>query len=177
MFRNILVAVDGSRHADRALSEAIDLATANNARLTILTAVPKVPAWTTTPMAVATAQVVAADLQRDSAELLERAVARVPGTVPVIKILTHDPVRHALLRRLRCGEHDLLVMGSRGRGAVSASLLGSVSHYALHHSPIPVLVVHVEDGDASDYYAGSTGSTSLANSAASVSTGSSQRPV
>ncbi|MDQ6605295.1 MAG: universal stress protein, partial [Actinomycetota bacterium] len=142
MFRNILVAVNGSRHGDRALSEAIELATANNGRLTILTAVPKVPGWTTTPMTVATAQVVAADLERDSVELLERAVALVPATVPVLKILSHEPVRHALRRRLRCGEHDLLVMGSRGRGAVSASLLGSVSHYALNHSPVAVLIVH-----------------------------------
>jgi nucleotide-binding universal stress UspA family protein len=175
MFRNILVAVDGSRHADRALNEAIDLATSNNARLTILTAVPKVPAWTTTPMAVATAQVVAQDLERDSAELLERAVALVPDTVPVIKILSHEPVRHALLRRLRCGEHDLLVMGSRGRGAVSSSLLGSVSHYVLNHSPIAVLIVHADDDDDEPAYP--TGSTSFANSASSVASGSSQSPV
>ena len=149
MFRNILVAVDGSRHSDRALGEAIDLATAGSGRLTILSAVPRPPSWSVSPMALATVQTLHDELERDTRRVLGEAVDRVPDTIPVTKLLTHAPIRQALHEQLHSGRYDVLVMGSRGRGAVTASLLGSVSHYALHHSPIPVLVTHAEaDADA-----------------------------
>jgi nucleotide-binding universal stress UspA family protein len=144
MFRNILVAIDGSPSADRALAEAIDLA-GNHSRLTLLTAVNRPPSWASTPATAASLQSFSVTLEREAEQTMRDAVERVPASLPVTKILTREPIRQALMDRLRSGEYDLLVVGSRGRGALSASLLGSVSHYALNHSPIPVLIVH-EDG-------------------------------
>jgi nucleotide-binding universal stress UspA family protein len=145
VFRNILVAIDGSHHAERALSEAIDLATANSGRLTILAAVPRPPAWATNPAAVAAVQTLSLEFEEETKQMLQAAVDRVPDSVPLTKIHSHEPVRQALAAALKTGDHDLLVMGSRGRGAVSSTLLGSVSHYALNHSPIPVLIVHTDE--------------------------------
>jgi hypothetical protein len=59
--------------------------------------------------------------------------------------LTDEPIRPALIEQIKRGGHDLIAMGSRGRGAIRAALLGSVSHYVLHHTPIPVLIVHATE--------------------------------
>jgi nucleotide-binding universal stress UspA family protein len=146
MFRNILVCVDGSAHAERALTEAIDLADAERSRLTILTSIPRPPYWACTPTTAGGMESLASDLAAEATAVLRAAVDRVPASIPVTKILTREPIREALMDRLKTGEHDLVVMGSRGRGALSASFLGSVSHYALNHCHVPVLIVH-EEGD------------------------------
>ena len=145
MFHNILVSVDGSTHAERALSEAIDIAVASNARLTILSAIPKSPTWMCASLAVPAPPPLDRELERESQQILRAAERQVPECLPVTTILTRDPIRDALQKRIVAGNHDLLVIGSRGRGAFKASLLGSVSHHALNHSPIPVLVIHADE--------------------------------
>ena len=65
-----------------------------------------------------------------------------PDHLSVTTVLSTEPVEPSLIRQIKNGHHDLVVMGSRGRGAMRSALLGSVSHYVLHHSPVPVLIVH-----------------------------------
>lgn len=140
MFHNILVSIDGSPHSDEALRQAIDIAQADRSRLTLLTAVRHCPPWAYSPVTAAAAQQLTNDFEREAQRVMCQAVERVPQSIPVTKIITHQPIRTALMRRIKSGNHDLLVMGSRGRGGLKASLLGSVSHYVLNHSPIPVLI-------------------------------------
>ena len=142
MFRSILVCVDGSRQADGALSEAIDLADCQHAKLTLLTAISRPPYWANTPMtAAAGIEPMGPELQHEAEATLRAAVDRVPETIPVTTILSEDPIREALICQIRSGRYDLVVLGTRGRGALSAAMLGSVSHYALNHSDVPVLIV------------------------------------
>jgi len=150
MFRNILVSIDGSPHANQALSDAIDIAQTENSRLTLITSVRCAPAWAYSPATAAAAKELAESFEKEAQEAMKAAVERVPESIPVTKIVTNEPIRPALLKQIEAGHHDLLVMGSRGRGAVSSSVLGSVSHYALNHTPIPVLIVHAPDDERSD---------------------------
>jgi nucleotide-binding universal stress UspA family protein len=143
MFRNILVAVDGSRHADRALGQAIDMAESEHSRLTLITGVAEVPPAAYLMGGQLTGELI--DNARARAGAIVRAARdRIPDDLPVTTILTEEPIRLALMRQIKDGDHDLVALGSRGRGAVRSTLLGSVSHYVLHHSPVPVLIVHDE---------------------------------
>jgi nucleotide-binding universal stress UspA family protein len=143
MFHNILVAVDGSRHADQALTQAIDLAQSEHSRLTLITAPAHLPA-TAYLMRGAPIGMLLADAEAEAEAILHQASYRVPDDLPVTTVLTAQPIRRALTDVLTTGRHDLVVMGSRGRGAVRSSLLGSVSQHVLHHSPVPVLIVRAE---------------------------------
>lgn len=146
MFRNILVAIDGSPDARQALTHAVDLADCEHARLTILSAAATPPTIAYT--SVGAAEVLAKsvhDGEVEASELLHEALESVPENVSVTTVTSAKPARMAILSQIKQGGHDLVVLGSRGRGAVRSVLLGSVSHDVLHHSSVPVLIVHAEE--------------------------------
>jgi nucleotide-binding universal stress UspA family protein len=143
MFHNILVAVDGSADADAALEHAIDLARSEHTRLTLMTAVGELPTAAYLMAGEETGRLIGT-AHRQAEEVILQARDRVPADLPVMTLLTEQPIRLALFRQIKDAHHDLVVMGSLGRGAVRAALLGSASHYVLHHSPVPVLIVRAE---------------------------------
>jgi nucleotide-binding universal stress UspA family protein len=144
MFHDILVAVDGSPDADEALTQAIDLAGSEHTRLTLITGVQKLPTVAYIGLSAAPLAQIDAGARSRAENVLRGARDRVPGDIPVTTLLTDQSIRVAIIERARRGGHDLVVMGSRGRGAVRSTLLGSVSHYILNHSPIPVLIVRAD---------------------------------
>jgi nucleotide-binding universal stress UspA family protein len=143
MFHDILVAIDGSPDADQALAQAIDLAQSEHSRLTLITAMQDPPAPAYIVPGAPIGQLIG-DAKAQSEAILSRARGSIPDNLPVTTIVTDEPIRTALIHRIKDAHHDLVVMGSRGRGAVRATLLGSVSHYVLHHSPVPVLITHAD---------------------------------
>jgi nucleotide-binding universal stress UspA family protein len=144
MFHNILVAVDGSPDSDQALTQAIDLADSEHSRLTLFSAVVMPSAGAYIGGGGEVAATFAREAEAETEATLRTAAQQVPDQVSLSTVLSREPVRHALIDQIEEGAHDLVVMGSRGRGAVRSVLLGSVSHYVLHHSPVPVLIVHAD---------------------------------
>jgi nucleotide-binding universal stress UspA family protein len=145
MFRNILVAIDGSAHAARALEEAVDLAQAGKARLTVITCVPDPAAWLIGGAAYSGGidfEALSREAEREAQGVLDAAVQTIPQDLPVTKILTHGRAARRILEQTENGHHDLVMMGSRGRGEVRSLLLGSVSHEVLNASRTAVLILH-----------------------------------
>jgi nucleotide-binding universal stress UspA family protein len=143
MFHRLLIAFDGSSHSERALTEAVELARAINAELTVLTVAPEIYDMTL-GYAAPPADFVGVREQIDEGlrAMLDAAVDTVPPDLPVKKILRRGDAARAIVDEARDGKHDLIVMGSRGRGDFRSLLLGSVSHHVLQSSPVPVVVVH-----------------------------------
>lgn len=149
MFHNILVAIDGSPDAEEALVQAIDLAASERARLTLFSSVVMPPTVAYAGVSGDVVTKITQEAEADTERVLRTALERVPGDVSVTSVRSSDPARPALLRQIKDGGHDLVVMGSRGRGALRSVLLGSVSHFVLDHSPVPVLIVHAESSERS----------------------------
>src|ERR671937_1814913 len=136
MFKKILVATDGSDHAQRALSEAIDLARQADGSLTVAAVVPAPTSWALGGgFALATDyDTIQRDLENAYREMLDAEYAKVPDEVPSGSVLLDGRPAQAIVGEVRSGGHDLVVIGSRGRGELKSLMLGSVSQEVLHAS-------------------------------------------
>jgi nucleotide-binding universal stress UspA family protein len=141
MLERIVVAVDGSENADRALAFAADLAARYGASLTILTVIPPliIPSYggpvyePPSPDSMRTIY--------DEILAIRKARVQSPQLPRVETVKREGIVVEELLAYLDQEKPDLLVMGSRGLSAGRRLFLGSVSDALVHHAPCPVLVV------------------------------------
>jgi len=141
MFSSIVVAVDGSPSSLHALGEAIDLAHAQNATLTIMAVAPPVPPLV--PVAGADPRAIQESAGQWGTDILADAVAGVPDDVEVHTVLRTGHPAHEIVQELATGNYDLIVLGSRGRGAARSGIGGSVNGAVHFHTHISMLSIPV----------------------------------
>jgi nucleotide-binding universal stress UspA family protein len=144
MFLNILVALDGSPSSLRALEQAVDLAQAGNAKLTIVTVAP--PASSYVALGGLSPASMQDELDTWAHDILTAAAASVPDDVVVHTVQRSGRAGPQVVEELATGGYDLLVLGTRGRGRAQEGLLGSVNGYAHFHAKVPILTVPDEPG-------------------------------
>jgi nucleotide-binding universal stress UspA family protein len=144
MFKSIVVGVDRSEHAQVALTQAVDIARTQKAALTVVVAYSTVMPWgPVAPLPQSAVDDFVAGIRAEAQAIADEAMAAIPKEVTSNVLIVDGAPADAILDQVEAGKHDLIVVGSRGRGDAGSILLGSVSHAVLHHSRVPVLIVHV----------------------------------
>lgn len=134
---HLLVGHDGSRDAETAFEDALDLATLARARISVVSVAspPDPPTEVETQAAIETAtrhyEQLFDGLQRQAQE---RSVTL------ETHVLVGHPADQILKSTARYGA-DLIVVGHRGRSAIRDGLSGSTSRRVFTHATCPVLVV------------------------------------
>lgn len=136
--KKVLVAVDGSAPSMHAARMALELAEATGAQLTVAYAVAPITLPGEVPFTVVN-EVIKADTARG--QQIVDDVRKDLGRSTVASRLLEGSPAEGLAAMAEEEGFDLVVVGSRGRNAVSRLFLGSVADRLVHICKKPVLVV------------------------------------
>lgn len=139
----LLIAVDGSLHARRAIETVARMARASvPLELTLLNVRP-VPGWADELPAPSLDEIEAAQASGQ-----DRLLAEAQAQMEALELPLHAVQRAAgspgteIVRVARLLGIDQIVMGTHGRGSLGSLFLGSVAQRVVHLSTLPVLLVH-----------------------------------
>ena len=143
MYKHLLVPTDGSPLSDYAVDQALALAKALGARVTLFTAIEPFHVIAYVPEQVVELRSTydeharkAADQRLASAEAKSAAA----GVVFASEVAKSEDPHEAIIATAREKGCDLIAMASHGRRGIKALVLGSVTAKVLTHSQVPVLV-------------------------------------
>ncbi len=138
----ILIAVDGSEHANRAIEAVGKMAKSSLALQATLVCVSPEPIFYGN-YTVATIEKIGEDQKRQQDDILNKAhtLARSQGISFDEPVRTYGVIANEIVRIAKAREVDQIAMGTRGMGAIGSVLLGSVAQRVIHQSPVPVLLV------------------------------------
>jgi len=148
MYRNILIATDGSELAHKAVDHGLELAKSVGAKVTAV--IVEAPFDVFEVRASRRAQI-SAEFEHH-AQTIKQHATKVLGDVAsaaqkaglncdTVQV-EHDQPYEAIIKTAEAKGCDAIVMASHGRSGISAVLLGSVTNKVLTHTAIPVVVVH-----------------------------------
>lgn len=136
-YAKILVCSDGSKYSEKAIRVACDLAKRYDSKLTLIHVVDK-----TLKSDIIAGKEYTNILRKYATETLQKAqkIASEEGMSPQI-ITKEGSVANEIIKFAKNDQTDLIVIGSKGLGAVLKFLIGSVSSKVASHSLCSVLIV------------------------------------
>ena len=143
MYQKILVPLDGSEFAERALGAAIDLAKPADAKIHLFTVLDGHLEEAFQDIGVVEhlppEDVARAHLSGQAAEVADHGVSTTSA------ILTSRHAAEQIVREAEAVGADLIVMTTHGRSGLRRWLLGSVAEKVLRVSPVPVLLCPIRE--------------------------------
>ncbi|MDH3677107.1 MAG: universal stress protein [Nitrosopumilus sp.] len=135
--KKILVALDGSKNSLRALTESIKLAKQTKASITGIFVIQAFP----TEMGIIRT-VIGNVLSKKSKNFLSIAKSRCKkNNIEFFDVTEFGHEGQTIVSFAEKNKYDIIVIGSRGMGIIKETFLGSTSHYVVHTTKLPVLVV------------------------------------
>jgi len=144
--KRILVATDGSLTAVDAVGFAIDFAAARDAELIFVHVVPTIDLASSPEIDGPGVAIPHVPTDLDRAPLQEASAVAADHDVASTSVLRGGSTADEIVDCAASNDVDLIVIGSRGRGAISRALLGSVAVGVLHAARQPVVVVRCAVG-------------------------------
>ena len=136
MYKHIVVAIDGSENAMRAVEQAAEIAKVSPDVKVDLVSVISIDVYSDMVYDPIEAH---GDSQR---ELIAPAIDKLKsaGIEPEV-VLMHGRPADEIIHYIEKSDADLMVIGCRGLNALQEFAIGSVSHKVIKHAKCPVLVV------------------------------------
>jgi nucleotide-binding universal stress UspA family protein len=140
MFQKILLATDGSDHAERAADTALALVRElTGGHVTIMHVSSEAPSRGQLLQAGLDMKSWLKSEAHEALQLTERKFEE--AGIPYVLEVALGDAAHKIVEFAERAKIDLIVIGSRGLGTVSAVLLGSVGHRVAHDARCPVMIV------------------------------------
>ena len=145
MYSHILIGLNQSATARRALHQAIRLAAMFNASLTVVAVTPPLPLYAAyaTALSAEARQIMESDEEASFAELLETARREaLPYKIKIETVLSSGSVTGSLIETVRMNHIDLLVLGIPPNHDWPGWRSSSTAHELAESAPCDVLGVH-----------------------------------
>ena len=139
----VVVGYDGSEQSDLALQRGIEEAALRKTELYVVHVVDVTPAVLHLPRGVTVSTTDLADARRQ--EVWEKAAPLLDSGGPIRRVDLEGYPADALVDYCQEVSADLLVLGTRGRGRLASTFLGSTSLRALEHARCDVLIAKEAD--------------------------------
>ena len=142
MYKKILVPLDGSPLAEAALPHAEAIAKSEGAEIVLLR-VPLMPATEFFAREPSLAVKIHEEEQTEAVNYINTKMEELKKDHIKVTVVTQDgAVPETILSVAEETHADMIAMSTHGRTGVKRWLLGSVADRVVHHSHIPVMLIH-----------------------------------